>query len=277
MSDLSKYEFYRNENGVLYCADCLTILPMLPKVNLIITSPPYDNLRDYNGYLFNFEGIAKELFEVTVSGGCLVWVVGDATINGSETLSAFKQALYFKELGLNVHDTMIYAKNGPAYPATNKYYQIFEYMFVFSKGSPKTFNPLKDRPNRWAYQKWSNKRTRRNKEGVLKDGGWSPNQGGKFGVRFNIWEYNVGHGYSSSDKDAYEHPAIFPERLANDHIFSWSNQGDTVLDPLCGSGTVLKMAERLDRKWIGVEISEAYCQIAVKRIERERQQLKLFR
>lgn len=273
---LKKYEFYRNENGILYCGDCLEIMPLLPKVDLIVTSPPYDNLRTYNGYSFDFEGTAKACCRLTNDGGVVVWVVGDSTINGSETGASFRQALFFKELGLNLHDTMIYAKNGPAYPAKNKYYSVFEFMFVFSNGPPKTFNPLKDRPNRWAGEKWSNKRTRRNREGVLKDGEWSPEQGGKFGVRFNIWEYNVGHGFSCSDEIAYSHPAIFPERLASDHILSWSNKGETVLDPLCGSGTTLKMAEKYNRKWIGIELSEEYCAIGKKRIEKERSQLKLF-
>jgi site-specific DNA-methyltransferase (adenine-specific) len=235
-------------------------------IDLTVTSPPYDNLREYKGYVFNFEETAKELYRVTKDGGVVVWVVGDATINGSETGTSFKQALYFKEIGFKLHDTMIYMKNGPAYPSKNQYYSIFEYMFIFTKGSLSTFNPLKDRVNRWAGEKWSNSRSRRNKEGELKTGVWKADQGGKYGVRFNIWKYNVGHGYSTKDEIAYEHPATFPEQLATDHILSWSNEGDMVLDPFMGSGTTGKMATIHERKFIGFEIAKEYFDIAEIRI-----------
>jgi site-specific DNA-methyltransferase (adenine-specific) len=200
-------------------------------------------------------------------GAILVWVVGDESQNGSESFTSIKQALFFREtLKLNAHDTMIYEKNGPAYPSKDRYYQIWEYMFVFSKGSPKTIHLLKDRKNRWAGQKWSTKRTRRDRMGNLKDGEWAPDQGGDLGVRFNIWKYNVGHGYSSGEEIAYEHPAIFPKKLADDHILSWSNPGDIVLDPLCGSGTTLRAAKDLGRKAIGIEIEKKYCDIAIERL-----------
>jgi site-specific DNA-methyltransferase (adenine-specific) len=265
------------EINKIYNENCLITMAKMPDnfIDLTVTSPPYDNLRNYKGYDFQFEEIAKELFRVTKQGGVVVWVVGDATIDGSETGSSFRQALYFMDLGFNLHDTMIYAKNGPAYPAKNKYYAVFEFMFVFSKGAPKHFNPLKDRPNRWAGEKWSNKRTRRNKEGILKDEAWSPDQGGKFGVRFNIWEFNVGHGYQSSDEIAYKHPAIFPERLASDHIESWSNEGDLIYDPMGGSGTTIKMAYLLNRNFVMSEISSEYCLIAESRLHDSQRQNRL--
>lgn len=245
-------------------------MPELEPVDLVLTSPPYDELRDYKGHLFEFEQVADRIVSLLKPGGILVWVVGDSTEDKSESLTSFKQAIYFKDqCGLFLHDTMIYQKNGPAYPSTLRYYQIFEYMFVFCNACPKTFNPLKDRKNRWAGQKWSKKRTRRNKAGELKDGEWDPDQGGEYGVRFNIWKYNVGHGYSTKDKIAYKHPSIFPEQLAADHIKSWSNPGDVILDPLCGSGTTLKIAKKLNRKAIGIDIEEEYCEIAVKRLSQE--------
>lgn len=250
----------------IICGDCLEVMKGMPDncVDLAVTSPPYDNLRDYQGYEFNFKSIARQLFRVTKQGGVVVWVIGDATINGSESGSSFRQALYFKDVGFNLYDTMIYEKNGPPYPSRDKYYQIFEYMFVLSKDRPKTFNPLKDRKNRW-FEKWSPKRTRRNRNGKLID---SPHHwiSGDYGVRFNIWKYNIGAGYSTKDKIAHDHPAIFPEKLAEDHIISWSNEGDVVLDPMCGSGTTCKMAKFTKRNFIGIEISPEYCKIAEDRL-----------
>jgi DNA modification methylase len=247
--------------------DCAEVLKTLESesVDLTVTSPPYDNLRDYNGFVFDFESIAKELYRVTKRGGVLVWVVGDSVVNGSETGTSFKQALFFKELGFNLHDTMIYEKNGTPFPDINRYYQCFEYMFILSKGKPKTTNLLKDRKNRWerSFGKVSN----RQKDGTLKVIGLKTFE--PFGVRFNIWRINCGFGRSTKDLFAHEHPAIFPDDLAQDHILTWSNEGDTVLDPMCGSGTVLKMAKRNKRNYIGIELSQKYIEIAERRIETE--------
>ena len=271
--------FYETELGKLYHGDCCEVLAGLEQnsANLIITSPPYDRLRRYGGHRFKYRPVARASRDVLRVGGVLIWVIKDQTINGSETGTTALHKLYFKDcLGLNIHDTMIYEKNGPAYPSQNRYYEIFEYMIVFSKGTPKIFNPIKDRENKWYGQKWSNKRSRRSYNGELKDSTWSQEEGERFGVRFNIWKYNVGHGYSSKNKIAFEHPAIFPELLARDHIISWSNEGDLILDPMCGSGTTCDQAEKLKRRWIGIEIEEKYCEITAKRIEKERQQRKWF-
>ena len=264
---LKNYLFYQDDWAKIYCGDCREILPMIESVDLVITSPPYDDLREYEGHYFKGP---VPIYDVLKNGGVLVWVQGDSTENGYESLSSFKTAIAFvEEQHLKLYDTMIYLKNGPAYPSKGKYYQIFEYMFIFSKGLPKTINLLRDRENRWARQKWSNKRTRRNRKGKLTEGEWSPDQGGDFGVRFNVWKYNVGHGYSTTDEIAYLHPAIFPEKLAEDHILSWSNPGEIILDPMVGSGTTLKIAKNLNRKSIGIEIEPKYCEIAVKRLRQE--------
>lgn len=232
-------------------------------IDFVLTSPPYDNLRTYHGYSFNFEGIAQQLFRVLKQGGVMVWVVGDATIKGSETGTSFKQALYFKEIGLNLHDTMIYEKTGCSMPS-NRYLASFEYMFVLSKGKPKTINFIEDRKNRFPVR-WGKGRKVRNK-----DGSWSYRENRKskeYGRRFNIWKYhNGGQGYGHTDEFAQKHPATFPEQLAYDHIYSWSKEGDTVLDPMMGSGTTGKMAKLLKRNFIGIEISEEYIKIAKKRI-----------
>ena len=246
--------------------DCIKVMRDFKDdfVDLTITSPPYDNLRSYNGFVFDFEGIADELFRVTKQGGVLVWVVGDAIIDGSESGTSFRQALYFKEIGFRLHDTMIYQKNSPAAPDSNRYFQIFEYIFVFSKGRPKTFNPIEDRKNKWPGS-WGT-RTMRGKDGILIPKGKFV-QTKQYGVRFNIWRYNTGKGFTTKDIIAFDHPAIFPEKLASDHILSWSNPGDMVFDPMCGSGTTLKMAKETNRNWIGIDVSEEYVKLSRKRLE----------
>lgn len=250
----------------IICGDHLVMIPSWQDscIDLTITSPPYDNLRNYKGYNFNFEGLAKQLYRITKEGGVVVWVVGDATIKGSETGTSFKQALYFKSIGFNLHDTMIYEKSSFNNPSSNRYHQTFEYMFIFSKGKLKTFNGLKDRPNK--YSKLGGDYTR-NKAGERIKGGNTGKKLNPFGLRFNIWRYVVGGGHVTKDKIAYNHPAIFPEKLAHDHIISWSNPGDIVLDPMCGSGTTCKEAVKLGRKYIGIDISEEYCKIARQRVQ----------
>ena len=232
-------------------------------VDLTVTSPPYDDLRDYNGYTFDFEAIAKQLFRVTKVGGVVVWVVADRTIKGSETGTSFRQALGFMEVGFNLHDTMIYAKQpkGSVGTSNNCYFQCFEYMFVFSKGKPKSINLIRDRMNKQAIQ---NRSHRRLKSGEIQH---TPDYQQKpVSKRRNIWEYFTGNGSTTKDKIAFEHPAIFPEKLAQDHILSWSNEGDLVFDPMCGSGTVAKMALIHNRQFIGVDISAEYIEIAKERL-----------
>jgi site-specific DNA-methyltransferase (adenine-specific) len=235
-------------------------------VDLTVTSPPYDNLRTYNGNIEQwsfekFQAIAKELYRVTKHGGVVVWVVGDATIKGSETGSSFKQALYFKEIGFNLHDTMIYEKNGTgACGSNNCYWQTFEYMFVFTKGKIKTVHRLDNGKPR---TKGGIKTGRITKDGIQKVEKRSDAEG-KLQLRSNIWRYNV--GFTSGD-DKTGHPAVFPELLAQDHILSWSNEGDVVFDPFMGSGTTAKMALLNNRNYIGFELDATYCDIANKRIQ----------
>ena len=259
----------KEPKGIILCGSCQTEMAKLPKesVNLTVTSPPYDNIRDYKGYCFeesDFKEIVKQLYRVTKKGGVVVWVVGDATMKGSETGTSFRQALGFIAGGFKLHDTMIYEKNTSSFPAQRKgkrYTQIFEYMFVFCKGKIKTGNLICDKPNKWAgHTNWG-KNTHRGKNGELvktKDIKPVPD----FSPRNNIWRYNVGKGFNSSDKDSHKHPAIFPEKLAEDHILTWSNEGDVVLDPFMGSGTTCKMAKKNGRKYIGIDMSEEYCALA---------------
>ena len=245
--------------------DCLEVMKSMEdnSVDLTVTSPPYDNLRDYNGYDFNFKGIAKELFRITKNGGVVVWVVGDATIKGSETGTSFKQALYFKEIGFNLHDTMIYEKLCYM-PLTHKRQeQAFEYMFVLSKGKPKTFNP-KMKKNKEAGKLITGNRRHTGDELTKIHG--TGKQIKEYGQDINIWRYATGSVCYDGDAEARKHPAVFPAKLAEDHILSWSNKGDIVLDPMCGSGTTLKMAKKNSRNFIGIDCSEEYCKIAQARI-----------
>jgi len=232
-------------------------------IDLTVTSPPYDNLRDYNGYEFRFDEIATELFRITKPGGIVVWVVGDAVIKGSETGTSFQQALYFKDIGFRLHDTMIWQKSNFSNPSKNRYHQIFEYMFVFSKGKLKTFNPIKDKKNKYVGQATVGKNTRRLANGEMVES--KKNIINEYGMRTNIWFMNtVGQEYMCKK---LPHPAMFPEKLVKDHIISWSNKGDLVLDPFIGSGTTAKVAMLNNRNYIGMDISKEYCEMARARID----------
>lgn len=234
-------------------------------VDMTITSPPYDDLRDYNGYHFPVEDIAAGLFAKTKPGGVVIWVVGDRTVNGSESLSSFSHAFEFNKAGFRVHDTMIYAKKNPIPSDCGKRYrQCFEYMFCFSKGQPKTFNPITE-PTKSAGQKITAFRITSGGRGNVPD----EDVGREIkSVRklSNIFFYNVGTS-SSKDKIAFEHPAIFPEQLVEDQIVTWTAEGDIVYDCFMGSGTTAKVAQLKNRLWLGSEISAEYVEIAQKRIE----------
>ena len=265
---------------VLYHGDCLEVMDNLinmgVKVDLTVTSPPYDDIRNYNGTLeWNFDifkKVADRLFKITKDGGVVVWVVGDKTKNGTETLTSFKQALYFKDIGFNIHDTMIYHKKNNIPMNHNRYEQSFEYMFILSKGKPKCFNGIREEC-KYANTKNSSG-TFRNKNNtdntslsysILKTSGIVK----QTKLKTNIWSYFVGNNMSTKDKIAFKHPAIFPEKLAQDHIISWSNEGDTVLDCFMGSGTTGKMAKLLNRNFIGIEKVKEYYEISKQRIKGE--------
>jgi len=248
----------------IYNMDCVEGMRQLhsDSIDLTITSPPYDNLRTYKGFSFDFEETARELYRVTKPGGVVVWIVGDETIHGSETGTSFKQALFFKECGFNLADTMIYHKTDLAFPkhGHRKYPAAFEYMFIFSKGRIETFNLIRDRKNKLAGQVMSG--TVRQEDGTVKPSRANGKEVAEYGARSNVWGYSTGRGKSSSDAIAYRHPAIFPEALARDHILTWSNEGHIVLDPFMGSGTTAKAALETNRSFIGFEISEFYVEIA---------------
>jgi len=256
--------------------DCLELMKAIPdkSIDLTVTSPPYDNLRTYNDTIvWNesiWQAVIKQLFRITKDGGVVVWIVGDATIKGSETGTSFRQALFFMECGFRLHDTMIYAKNNPVPLTHNRYEQQFEYMFVLSKGKPKVFNGIRE-PSMYAGEKRHREYKAReySSEGVRSRDEWTTVKDTR--LRRNIWNYSVGNGNVTTDRIAYKHPAIFPEKLAEDHIISWSNEGDTVLDCFMGSGTTGKMAVLNGRNFIGIEKDDKYFEIAKNRIEQARQ------
>lgn len=261
-------------NAILYRGDCLEILQdniLQNSIDLTVTSPPYDNLRAYKGYSFKFEETAKELFRVTKDNRVIAWIVNDSTIKGDESGTSFKQALYFKSIGFKLYDTMIYAKAQPLVKNHRRYESAFEYMFILSKGIPETVNLIREKNNPEHF--------RTNRHGNVRQFDGStirkamPNSLTK--IKKNIWEYHVGFMHTTTDAMAYKHPAMFPEKLAQDHIWSWSNKKDVVFDPFMGSGTTGKMAIKNGRKFIGCEVSTEYFDIACKRIEIEQSQIPL--
>ncbi len=246
----------------IYNEDCLVTMGNMPDnfIDFVITSPPYDNIRNYNGYHFEFEKIAIELYRVLKIGGVIIWVIADATIDGSETGTSFRQALFFKEIGFKLHDTMIYYKNNPMPQTGNRYHQHFEYMFAFSKGTPKTFNPILE-PTK--YKGLANMKNR-GQNGSLDYEKVERTKEKKIG---NVFFYSIGGGISTKDKIAFNHPAIFPEALVADQINTWTNENDLVYDPFMGSGTTAKIAHILKRRWIGSEISKEYVEISEARLK----------
>lgn len=243
----------------IICGDNCDVLGTLPRdcIDLVVTSPPYDDLRTYGGHDWDFYGVAWHLKRVLKPGGVIVWIVGDATVDGSETGSSWDQARHFKTLGMSIHDTMIWQKPTFSLPFPNRYHQVWEYMFVVSNGVPKTFNAIEDRKNENAgtlrnvtVRERNGKTTRRTPKTIAENG-----------KRFNVWNVNTCLADYCGD-----HPAAFSERLAADHIVSWSNEGDVVLDPFSGSGTTAKMAKHNGRKYIGIEVNAEYCDIAKTRL-----------
>jgi DNA modification methylase len=257
--------------GEIYNENCLETLSRMSDdvIDMTITSPPYDDLREYNGYHFPVREIAEALFAKTAPGGVVIWVIGDRTLNGDETLTSFRHALTFQEVGFKVHDTMIYAKNNPIPSDCGKRYrQCFEYMFCFSKGQPKTFNPITQNiKQEKAFKSFRITKVGRND---LAHDHVAPKERKIDNIFYygdtEIFYYNVGTS-SSEDKIAFQHPAIFPEQLVADQINTWSDPGDLVYDCFMGSGTTAKVAEILGRRWFGSEISEEYVKLAESRLE----------
>ena len=255
--------------------NCVSLMAQLPDnyIDLVVTSPPYDNLRTYKGFCFPFVEIVKQLFRVIKNGGVVVWVVSDATINGCETGTSFKQALKFIEVGFNLHDTMIFRKVNPIPQIYRKRYtNVFEYMFVFSKGAVKTHNPIKV-PCLHAGLELKGTTYKNYSKGEQSRGKLAkPVKNEK--IKGNIWEYVVGK--KAVDQEAKKHPAPFPYELALDHIISWTNEGDIVLDPMCGSGTTCVAATDFHRNFIGMDISAEYCELARERVKLHKMNPSLF-
>jgi DNA modification methylase len=254
------------------CGDNVEVLSGFPCecVDLVVTSPPYDDLRTYGGHSWDFPRLAGELTRVLKPGGVIVWVVGEKTRNGEESCTGLLQMLHFRALGLKIFDTMIWEKIGvPATGNNNSYLQAFEFMFVMSRGVPKSINLLRDRKNLHAFTtgQYATRTARHKKDGTREEKRKTPAR--EFGRRTNIWRYSAAEVRWEAVNAGIEHPAMFPLSLAKDHVASWSNPGDVVLDPFAGSGTTLKAAKELNRHFIGIEINPAYVEICKKRIAQE--------
>jgi DNA modification methylase len=260
-------------NVTLHLGDCLEYMRTLESgsVDCVVTSPPYDNLRTYGGHTWDFEGVAQQLFRVVKDGGVVVWVIGDETSDGSETGTSFRQALGFMECGFKLHDTMIYEKNNFSHPSKTRYHQLFEYIFILSSGTPQTFNPLRDKKNKWVGTRTLGRNTMREADGTL--GERKRPTITEYGMRGNVWR-----GLTSGQEDVCGeqiHPATMPRWLTRDLILSWSNKNDTVFDPFTGSGTTGIEAVTLGRNFIGAEIHEPYYRIAERRIREAQLQIPL--
>lgn len=257
--------------GRIVCGDNTEVMSGFPDacIDLVVTSPPYDDLRRYGGHAWNFYTLAEQLIRVLKPGGVIIWVVADQTVDGSETGNSMEQALHFRKNGLNLHDTMIWKRL--SLPLNhNRYEQEFEFMFVLSKGKPKSFNGLREKcvsfgrgyPGGSTRQGGDDSREHNTKRDIKKDR-----------LRGNVWEIETGYMKATKDVQAYDHPAIFPEELAKLQIQSWSNPGDVILDPFSGSGTTCKAAKELNRLWCGIEINPEYCAIAEGRLSQDVLQL----
>ena len=263
-----------NDTHHMNCIDGMQLMDA-ESVDLVVTSPPYDDLRTYNDsskWDHNvFKQVADEITRVLKPGGVIMWNVNDATVKGSETGSSFRQCLYFMDAhGLRLHDTMIYEKTGTAFasgPNSVRYTQIFEYCFILSKGKPKTINLIQDKKNKWAgYTSFGNAKTRK-KDGTMHDPGRKSNEIREWGVRTNIWKIKNSGGFGQSCKASYKHPATMPEELARGHVITWSNENDLILDPFMGAGTTAQVCLEENRNFIGFEIDDTYHQMCVDRIK----------
>jgi len=252
-----------NKNQIeLYLMDCIEWMNTIDNdsVHMTLTSPPYDNIRDYKGYSFSFEETAKELYRITKQGGVVIWNVADQTVNGSESGTSMRQALYFMECGFKLHDTMIYMKRNPMPSGGKRYHQAWEYVFCFSKGTPSTFNPI------MVECKYGNLKANQKYRGTHGERKYKVTKRNSHSKVRNVFEYIIGGGHTTKDKVAFDHPALMPEKLAEDQIKTWSNEGDLVIDPFAGSGTTAKMCLLNNRKFSGCEISEEYVDIFVERL-----------
>lgn len=254
-------------DATLYLGDCREILPTLGRVDAVITSPPYDGLREYGGHVFDWRRMIEPIAGAIYGGGVVVWNVADACVDGSETGTSFRQALAFMDAGLRLHDTMLYLKTNVNFPDAVRYENGFEYMFVFSNGAPQTFNPIADRPNKWAGLAMHG--TDRQADGSLKPISGLGKLVNRYGKRFNWW-------FLTNNQPDIGHPAPMPYAMAADHITSWTNKGDIVVDPFMGSGTTGVACAKLGRKFIGIEIEPRYFDVACKRIEEAYKQPDMF-
>ena len=271
VQSLADHVYFSHVDTTLYQGDCVELLPRLSeKPDLILTSPPYDQLRQYGGHPWDFAKTAGSIVATMPKGGVLVWIVSDATVDYSETGSSFRQALDFMDLGLKLHDTMIFEFSNTVGWSSERYDQSFHYMFVFSKGRPAVANLIRDKQNVTSGRRYAKRTSKGRKADRRVEYGYEPYVVQPVGLRGNIWRYAVGLHHSAPDfTSAHEHPAIFPLALARDHIRTWTDEGGLVLDPMAGSGTTLRAAADLQRRSIGIEIHQPYCDLIQRRMSQQ--------
>ena len=257
----------------IYNEDCLETMGRMEDglCDLILTSPPYDNLRRYGqertnhkrlkgGMSFDFESIAKEMTRVLKPGGVIMWNVQDQTINMSRTGSSMRQALYFMdECGLNFWDHLIWYKTGTPFPSPHRYRSVWENMFIFSKGKPNTFNPILKR-NKTAGQVRNSRKFRDHKGDFVEGFQGTPIR--EFGNEDNVWYIANGANKSYKNKLSVNHPAVMTDEIARRHILTWTNENDIIYDPFLGASTTTRVARDNNRQWIGSEIHTPYYELS---------------
>jgi hypothetical protein len=256
-------------NAILL-GDALEILSRIPagSIPLTLFSPPYDGIRDYGkNWSLDYKTLGRLLFGATCDGGVCAVVIGDGTKDFAKSLTTFRWAVdWVDNTGWRLFECCIYSRHGnPGAWWTQRFRVDHEYILIFFKGDrlrcfDKTALMI---PSKHAGKVYSG--TDR-----LTNGGFKkiePKAVNDLKCRGTIWGYATSN--SEGNRTKLEHPATFPDRLADDLIHCFSKPGDLVFDPMCGSGTTCVMAAKAKRDYLGIEINPEYHSIAMKRIQAE--------
>ena len=265
----TKEKFLSEHINSIICGDSAEVLKNFPdnSIDMVVTSPPYDGLRDYNGFSLDLHKIGKEIYRVLKDGGIAVMVIQDATKDFAKSLTSFRTIVdWCDNVGFRLFETVIYHKNGTEGAWWKQRFRVdHEYMPIFMKGKkPQYFNkePLKI-PSKHGGKVMSGSGNRRT-DGTLSETVRRPINTMK--CRGTVWDYLM-----AGDKNPLKrkHPAVFPDKIPYDCIQCFCPEGGLVLDPFIGCGSTAVMAKVLGRNYIGIDISREYCDLAEERIEKD--------